>query len=95
MTETIGFAADCDQSVASFILQANSGECRPAGRGGDQRARGAEDFAGICRPRRAVGSGKDRAPFDLREGEAPLLESLEKFRGGYIVHHYLKWRSKL
>ena len=41
------------------------------------------------------GRGKDRAPFDLREGEAPLLESLEKFRGGYIVHHYLKWRSKL
>ena len=26
MTETIGFAADCDQSVACFILQANSGE---------------------------------------------------------------------
>lgn len=83
MTRTIGFAADCDQSVGSFILQANSGGviC-PAERGGDQRARGAEDFAGICRPRRAVGSGKDRAPFDLREGEAPLLESLEKFRGG-------------
>ena len=26
MTRTIGFAADCDQSVGSFILQANSGE---------------------------------------------------------------------
>ncbi len=83
MTETIGFAADCDQSVASFILQANSGKSSAPQDGAEIKGHGEpetlQEYADLAEP---SAEERDRAPFDLREGEAPLLESLEKFRGG-------------
>ena len=40
MTRTIGFAADCDQSVGSFILQTNSGELSAPQNGAEIKGHG-------------------------------------------------------
>ena len=96
MTETIGYAADCDQSVASFILQANSGESSVPQDGAEIKGHGEpktlQEYADLAEPSAA----EKTARLLISEREKLLSSNLWKnFGGGYIVHHYLKWRSKL
>ena len=96
MPETIGFAADCDQSVASFILQANSGESSAPQDGAEIKGHGEpetlQEYADLAEP----SAEEKTARLLISEREKLLSSNLWKnFEGGYIVHHYLKWRSKL
>ena len=95
MTETIGFA-DCDQSTACFILQANSGESYAPQDGAEIKGHGEaetlQEYADLVEPSAA----EKTARLLISEREKLLSSNLWKnFGGGYIVHHYLKWRSKL
>ena len=106
-TEAPGAASFAAETCCTGKISQQSRIRRPVRRQGKERP-GTEidsnkytskDLRSPSGERRSKGTDHQQAEcvsFDLREGEVPLLESLEKFRGrGYIVHHYLKWRSKL